>query len=399
MDSKFYDHKVASVADLIPYALNSREHSDDQVAQIAASIRAFGFTNPVLIDEANNLIAGHGRVMAARKLGMTEVPAIVVTGMDERKRRALIIADNKLALNASWDMEALLVEVRDLGGEFGELMGFSNDELAAMMAEETEGLTDEDAVPEVPAVPVTVEGDVWLLGRHRLMCGDSTSIDTVDKLMAGRKADMVFTDPPYGIAYSSDKFAGNKAGVTNKRNKAEMIIGDGDDFDPSFLVQMFKGAKEMFVWGYQYYPEKLGRGGIIVWNKKRETEAANPHGDFELCWSRKERNKMCWLQWGGFKNKEKGEDRLHTTQKPVALALWFFENWGNGLTCVTDLFGGSGSTLIACEKTARDCRMMELDPKYCDVIVKRWQDFTGQEATLEATGETFEQMTAKREAA
>jgi DNA modification methylase len=399
MDSKFYDHKVASVADLIPYALNSREHSDDQVAQIAASIRAFGFTNPVLIDEYNNLIAGHGRVMAARKLGMTEVPAIVVTGMDERKRRALIIADNKLALNASWDMEALLVEVRDLGGEFGELMGFSDDELAAMMAEETEGLTDEDAVPEVPAVPVTVEGDVWLLGRHRLMCGDSTSIDAVDKLMAGRKADMVFTDPPYGIAYSSEKFNGNKSGVTNKRNKAEMILGDGDDFDPSFLTEMFKSAKEMFVWGYQYYPDKLGRGGIIVWNKKRESEAANPHGDFELCWSRRERNKMCWLQWGGFKNKEKGEDRLHTTQKPVSLALWFFENWGNGLSCIVDLFGGSGSTLIACEKTARDCRMMELDPKYCDVIVKRWQDFTGQEATLEATGETFEQMTAKREAA
>lgn len=399
MQPEFYQHKVAAVADLIPYALNSREHSDEQVAQIAASIRSFGFTNPVLIDEQNNLIAGHGRVLAARKLAMEHVPAIVVTGMDERKRRALIIADNKLALNASWDMDALLVEMRDLADEFGELMGFSDDELAAMLVKETEGLTDEDAVPEVPAVPVTVEGDVWLLGRHRLMCGDSTSIDAVERLMDGRKADMVFTDPPYGIAYSSSKFDGNKAGVTNKRNKAEMIIGDGDDFDPSFLVQMFKGAKEMFVWGYQYYPDKLGRGGIIVWNKKRETEAANPHGDFELCWSRRERNKMCWLQWGGFKNKEKGEDRLHTTQKPVALALWFFENWGNGLVCVVDLFGGSGSTLIACEKTARDCRMMELDPKYCDVIIKRWQDFTGQEATLEGSGETFSALATKRIAA
>jgi DNA modification methylase len=400
MENEFYEHRAASVEDLIPYAMNSRDHSDEQVAQLAASIREFGFTNPIIIDENNNLIAGHGRLMAARKLKMDRVPAVVVTGFDDRKRRALVIADNKLALNATWNMEALLTEVQDLGDEFGELMGFSEDELVEMLkGEEAEGLTDEDAVPEAPEQPVTVEGDVWLLGRHRLMCGDSTSIDAVEKLMDGQKADMVFTDPPYGIAYSSDKFAGNKAGVTNKRNKAEMILGDAEDFDPSFLAQMFKSAKEMFIWGYQYYPDKLGRGGIIVWNKKRETEAGNPHGDFELCWSRKERNKMCWLQWGGFKNKEKGEDRLHTTQKPVALALWFFENWGKNLTCVVDLFGGSGFTLIACEKTARDCRMMELDTKYCDVIIKRWQDFTGQKATLESTGQEYDKLKIERVAA
>jgi DNA modification methylase len=400
MTEKFYDHALVAVDDLIPYAMNSRTHSDAQVAQIAASIREFGFTNPVLIDEANNLIAGHGRVLAARKLKMELVPAIVVTGLDENRRRALVIADNQLALNAEWDEEKLIAELQSMSVDMQKLTGISEDELLALLKPtQVDGLTDEDAVPEAPAVPTTVEGDVWLLGRHRLMCGDSTSIDAVDKLMAGRKADMVFTDPPYGIAYSSEKFAGNKAGVTNKRNKAEMILGDADDFDPSFLVQIFKGAKEMFVWGYQYYPDKLGRGGIIVWNKKRETEAANPHGDFELCWSRKERNKMCWLQWGGFKNKEKGEDRLHTTQKPVALALWFFENWGNGLTCVVDLFGGSGSTLIACEKTARDCRMMELDPKYCDVIIKRWQDFTGETAILEGDGRIYDQLKQEREAA
>jgi DNA modification methylase len=223
------------------------------------------------------------------------------------------------------------------------------------------------------------------------MCGDSTSIDAVDKLMDGARADMVFTDPPYGIAYSSDKFDGNRSGVTNKRNKAEMILGDEQSFDPSFLLEMFGKVKEVFVWGYQYYPDKLGRGGIIVWNKKVESEAKNPHGDFELCWSSKERNKMCWLQWGGFKNKEKGETRLHTTQKPVALALWFFENWGKKSKRVVDVFGGSGSTLIACEKTNRNCYMMELDPKYCDVIVKRWQDYTGKKAVHAETGEAFDE--------
>ena len=398
---EFPIYKTVPVAELIPYARNSRTHSPQQVDKIAASIREFGFLNPIIVDGQNGIVAGHGRVMAAQKLGLTSLPVIEAAHLTEAQKRAYVIADNRLALDAGWDNDMLKIELQDLDAEGFDLSltGFNPDEIGNFLADPTDGLTDPDAVPEVPAVPVTVEGDVWVLGRHRLMCGDSTSIDAVERLMDGRKADMVFTDPPYGIAYSSSKFDGNKAGVTNKRNKAEMIIGDGDDFDPSFLVQMFKSAKEMFVWGYQYYPDKLGRGGIIVWNKKRETEAANPHGDFELCWSRRERNKMCWLQWGGFKNKEKGEDRLHTTQKPVALALWFFENWGNDLGCVVDLFGGSGSTLIACEKTARDCRMMELDPKYCDVIIKRWQDFTGQEATLEGSGETFNSLAAKRIAA
>jgi DNA modification methylase len=384
--------ETRSVADLIPYAANSRTHSDAQVAQIAASIKEFGWTNPILIDGDNTIIAGHGRLLAARKLGLEEVPAIILDHLTKAQQRALVIADNQLALNAGWNMDMLKAEIEDLNLEnFNlEILGFDEDFLDGLLeTAPSGGKTDEDAVPEVPEIPKTVLGDVWVLGNHRLMCGDSTSIDAVDKLMNGAKVDMVFTDPPYGIAYSSAKFDGNKSGVTNKRNKAEMILGDGADFDPSFLIQMFKGAKEMFVWGYQYYPEKLGRGGIIVWNKKNETEAANPHGDFELCWSRRERNKMCWLQWGGFKNKEKGEDRLHTTQKPVALALWFFENWGKGLNCVIDLFGGSGSTLIACEKTNRHSLLMELDPRYCDVIVKRWQDFTGKEATHAETGETF----------
>ena len=376
---------------LIEYARNPRKN-DHAVDRVAAAIREFGFRVPILAKSDKTIVDGHLRLKAAKKLGLEEVPVLLCDDMTDIQVRAFRLSVNKVSEFADWDDEMLRVELDALGvdGFDLELTGFSLDEIANLQIEEVpEGLTDEDAVPEAPDKPLTVEGDVWLLGNHRLMCGDSTSIDVVERLMDGQKADMVFTDPPYGIAYSSDKFDGNKAGVTNKRNKAEMITGDENAFDPSFLVQMFKGAKEMFIWGFQYYPEKLGRGGLIVWNKKRESQSANPHGDFELCWSRRERNKMCWLEWGGFKNKEKGEDRLHTTQKPVALALWFFENWGSGLTCVIDLFGGSGSTLIACEKTARDCRMMELDPKYCDVIIQRWQNFTGQTATLEATGQPF----------
>ena len=392
-------HDTWPIERLVEYIRNPRKN-DHAVDKVAAAIREFGFRVPICAKSDGTVVDGHLRLKAAKKLGLSEVPVVLADDMTEAQIKAFRLSVNKVAEFAEWDNELLALEfaeLEDMGFDL-DLTGFNADEISDLFPDEpTVGLTDEDAVPEPPEVPVTREGDVWVLGRHRLMCGDSTSIDAVERLMDGRKADMVFTDPPYGIAYSSSKFDGNKAGVTNKRNRAEMIIGDGDDFDPSFLVQMFKGAKEMFVWGYQYYPDKLGRGGIIVWNKKRETEAANPHGDFELCWSRKERNKMCWLRWGGFKNKEKGEDRLHTTQKPVALALWFFENWGNRLVCVVDLFGGSGSTLIACEKTARDCRMMELDPKYCDVIIKRWQDFTGQDATLEATGQTFAEISAERD--
>jgi DNA modification methylase len=396
MDSKFYDHKVASVADLIPYALNSREHSDDQVAQIAASIRAFGFTNPVLIDEQNNLIAGHGRVMAARKLGMTEVPAIVVTGMDERKRRALIIADNKLALNASWDMEALLVEVRDLGGEFGELMGFSDDELAAMMAEETEGLTDEDAVPEVPAVPVTVEGDVWLLGRHRLMCGDSTSIDAVDKLMAGRKADMVFTDPPYNVAFNGR--SGKHDVIKNDNLPQEQFA----DFiaDVCGVIRAVD-PKVYYVWcNWNFYGVLQGQlpyKACIVWAKNVFGMGSGYRHQHEFCLFNGKIDEVVKNESDLWSIK-KDTNYVHPTQKPVELSVRAFGNHVKLLN-VLDLFGGSGSTMIGAEQAGRNCFMMELDPKYCDVIVKRRQDFTGQEATLEATGETFDQMTAKREAA
>jgi DNA modification methylase len=400
---EFYSQKIVSVEDLIPYALNSRTHSDAQVAQLAASIREFGFTNPVLVDEQNNLIAGHGRLLAARKLKLTEVPAVVVTGLDDRKRRALVIADNKLALNADWDEEALRVELEDLAGDFGELMGFSDDELVALLKNDdgTEGLTDEDAVPDVPEVPVTVEGDVWLLGRHRLMCGDSTSIDHLQRLCDGQLVDMWLTDPPYNVAYEG----GTKEKLTIKNDSM------GNDQFRQFLRDAYvaadavmKAGAVFYIWhadseGYNFRGAAKDAGWTVrqclIWKKSSLVMGRQDyHWMHEPClygwkdgaahlWAA-DRKQTTILQFD--KPSRNGE---HPTMKPVELFEYQMLNNSKGSDLVLDSFAGSGTTAIACEKHGRNARMMELDPKYCDVIIKRWQDFTGQQATLEATGETF----------
>ncbi|MDG1313912.1 MAG: DNA methyltransferase [Flavobacteriaceae bacterium] len=399
---EFYEHKIVAVEDLIPYALNSRTHSDEQVAQLAASIREFGFTNPVLIDQDANLIAGHGRLLAARKAKMDQVPAVVVTGLDDRKRRALVIADNKLALNAGWDEEALRVELEDLAGDFGELMGFSEEELVALLGGDVqEGLTDEDAVPDAPEQPVTVEGDVWILGRHRLMCGDSTSIDAVEKLMDGRKADVLFTDPPYGIDFAPQR--GTHGKIMNDAL-------EGADFD-TFLDAVFAAALASmkpdtyaFVWtgwskigAFERSLQRLFKiQAMHIWVKNNfgiGYYSRPKHEPFYLCLNGKPvypANPPADV-WEA----KKVHKTVHSCEKPVDLIVDILDTYHKNSTAL-DLFGGSGSTLIACEKTARDCRMMELDPKYCDVIIKRWQEFTGQEATHEASGETYAQLGAKQ---
>jgi len=411
---EFYENKIVSVEDLIPYALNSRTHSDAQVAQLAASIREFGFTNPVLIDEKNNLIAGHGRLLAARKAQLESVPAVVVTGLDDRRRRALVIADNKLALNAGWDEEALRVELEDLAGDFGELMGFSEDELVDLLKkdDETEGLTDEDAVPEAPEVPVTVEGDVWLLGRHRLMCGDSTSIDAVERLMDGRGVDCVYTDPPYGISIvQGNKVGGGGAFGGKKNEKADKSnVVQSSNFAPvanddsievavaAISVIATLGAKVEIIWGGNYYAASLPNSSCwIVWDKKNSGNFA----DCELAWTNQATAvRKFEHMWNGMvKASEHGQKRVHPTQKPIALAEWCIDNYAEECMTVLDLFGGSGSTLIGCETRSKDAFVMELSPAYCDVIIKRWQDFTGEQATLEATGQTYEELKADREAA
>lgn len=382
-----------SIAKLIPYAANSRTHSDAQVAQIAASIREFGWTNPILVSDKNDIIAGHGRLLAARKLGMEEVPVIVLNHLSKSQQRALVIADNQLALNAGWDMDMLKAEIEDLKlDDFDiDLLGFDEKFLDGLLEPEpTAGLTDEDAVPEVPETPKTVLGDVWVLGNHRLMCGDSTSIDAVDKLMNGTKADMVFTDPPYGVDYK---------GINNDdRSGLDGLLRGAFS---SYLATSKSGAA-IYVFHsdkcadifHSVFREFFHFSSMVIWAKNSLTLSRT---DYQ---SQHEPCLYGWMKGGAHTfygdrkqvsvwrfDKERVEG--HTTPKPVALIERALSNSSKGGDTVTDLFGGSGSTLIACEKTSRDCRMMELDPKYCDVIIKRWQEFTGKEAIHAETGETF----------
>jgi 16S rRNA G966 N2-methylase RsmD len=376
--------KQVKVESLIPYARNSRTHSDAQVAQIAASIKEFGWTNPILVDGTNGIIAGHGRLLAARKLGYTEVPVIELENMTESQKKAYVIADNQLAMNAGWDTSMLTLELGDLkeAGFSLDILGFDPKELDNLLEpEQVDGLTDEDAVPDIPEEPVTKLGDIYQLGNHRLMCGDSTSIDAVDKLMDGQKADMVFTDPPYGIGLDKE---GQKLG------KSQAYGAVLNDHDNTVAIDVFNLVKTLcdgsiFFWGANHYSHALPSSPCwIVWDKqggKRVTFA-----DVELCYSNIEAPaRLITHIWDGFRrDSEKGDKRVHPTQKPVQLIteIWdLFSKHISGLF-VLDLFGGSGSTLIACEKTNRHARIMELDPKYCDVIVKRWEEFTGKQAVL-----------------
>lgn len=375
--------KYRKVEDLIPYVNNSRKHSDEQVAQISASIKEFGWTNPILIDGTNSIIAGHGRLMAARKLKIDEVPTIELDHLTDTQRKALVIADNKLALNADWDNTLLTIELDELlkDGFALDILGFNQDELAALLEpEQVEGLTDEDSVPDVPEEPKTKLGDIYQLGNHRLMCGDSTSIDAVDKLMDGQKADMVFTDPPYNIDYQ---------GVKDKREKIKNDKMPDNEF-VDFLTESLMGCETMYVccsWHYAHlFREamiKLARQpkAMIVWDK------VNPAQHLDKYFKQHEII-YYYGDYGGHKTLrgdvwtlKRQKNTVHPTMKPVEL-IEIALNDNVGKKIVYDGFGGSGSTMIACEKLGRHSRIMELDPKYCDVIVKRWEDFTGKKAEL-----------------
>jgi len=408
---KFPQYKTVPTASLIPYARNARTHSPAQVDKIAASIREFGFLNPIITDGQNGILAGHGRVMAAQKVGLDTLPTIDAAHLTEAQRRAYVLADNRTALDAGWDNDLLKIELQDLdaAGFDLSLTGFDIGEIAALTLDTTEGLTDPDAVPDAPAVPVTVLGDVWLLGRHRLMCGDSTSIDAVERLMDGQKADMVFTDPPYGMAYGG----GRAAGSTPKGAlvKAHGMIR-GDDLNGDDLIGMIRdavgsaiavcknGAAKYVCFPWRTYSEfesaldQIGMtiSACIVWDKKSiglGNSNYRPQHEFIFyskgdIWHGDKSQSDVWYNSRGATG-----EYVHPTQKPVELVEKAINNSSKGQDVVIDVFGGSGSTLVACEKTARDCRMMELDPKYCDLIITRWQNFTGQTATLEATGQPF----------
>jgi len=378
--------EMVSVDALIPYAKNARTHSDEQVAQIAGSIKEFGFNNPVLVDKDNSVIAGHGRLMAARKLGYKEVPVVKLEHLTESQRKAYILADNRIALNSGWDTSMLSLELQELKDDIDlSLLGFDADELDAMIKpiEETEWLTDEDYVPEVPVEPKTKLGDIYILGNHRLMCGDSTSIDAVEKLMDGQKADMVFTDPPYGVDYK---------GINNdSRDGLEDLLRGAF---ANYLAVSKSGASiycfhsdrcaDVF---HGVFREFFHFSSMIIWAKNSltlsQTDYQSQHEPCLYGWM--DNGSHSWYSdrkqtsvWKFDKERVEG----HTTPKPVALVERAINNSSKGGDLIIDLFGGSGSTMIAAEKIGRQARIMELDPKYCDVIVKRWEDFTGKKAQL-----------------
>lgn len=395
---------------LVPYERNARTHSPEQVAQIAASIQEFGFTNPILVDGADGILAGHGRLAAAKNMGLAEVPVIVLDHLSPEQRRAYVIADNQLALNAGWDMEVLRQELGDLQlAEFDlSLIGFSDDELAELLPE-VEQLppedADADAVPEPPADPVTQPGDVWLLGKHRVMCGDSTSLDQVERLMAGVKADMVFTDPPYNIASENKGVAADVSKAHNNLMKAEWDKGfDFAEVQGCLLAAIAENVTVYVctshhlagsIW--QWMKSWSSHSNWCVWSKPNPMPSLmKRHWTWSgelICYGTRGKHVFNFPDEGHALSiwtlaKVNGSSG-HPTEKPVSVPEYAVLHSSKKGQLVLDLFGGSGSTLIACEKTSRQARMMELDPCYCDVIVKRWQEFTGKTATLEATGEPF----------
>jgi DNA modification methylase len=371
-----------SVETLIPYAKNARTHSDEQVAQIAGSIKEFGFNNPVLVDKDNSIIAGHGRLMAARKLGMDKVPVVQLGHMTEAQRKAYVLADNRIALNSGWDTSMLSLELQELKDDINlSLLGFDADELDALLnpIEETEGLTDEDAVPDVPDEPKTKLGNIYILGNHRLMCGDSTSITDVEKLMDGNPVDLIFTDPPYNV------------GFNGRSGKHEVIKNDNlseSDF-ATFIEEVCNTIKAInpkayYIWcNWNFYgilQGKLDYKTCIVWAKNVFGMGNGYRHQHEFCLFNGKIDEVIKNESDLWEVK-KDRNYVHPTQKPVALSVRAFGNHIKLLN-VLDLFGGSGSTLIGAEQTGRKAYIMELDPKYCDVIVQRWEEFTGKKAVL-----------------
>jgi DNA modification methylase len=393
------------LGELIPYARNPRTHSDEQIAQIAASIREFGWTNPVLVDGESGIIAGHGRVLAARKLGLERLPVIERAHMSEAQKRAYVLADNQLALNAGWDDELLRLELADLselGFDLG-LIGFGEGELERLLAGGKEGLTEDDEAPALPEQAVTRPGDVWMLGDHRLLCGDATVLADVERVLDGQLADMTFTDPPYNVDYANspkDKLRGKHRPILNDDlgSGFEAFLHDAC----ANILSVTKGA--VYVCMSSSELDTLQRafraaGGkwstFVIWAKHTFTLGrADYQRQYEPIlygWPAGHDRYWCGARDQGdvwFVDKPARND-LHPTMKPVALVERAIRNSSKSRDVVLDPFGGSGSTLIACGKTGRQARLVELDPKYCDVIVQRWQDWAGEQATLEGSGQTL----------
>ncbi len=396
------EHKP--VDQLVPYVRNARTHSDEQVSQIAGSIAEFGFVNPILVGDDNVIIAGHGRLMAAHKMGLENVPVIYLSHLSEVQRRALVLTDNKLAENAGWDEDLLRLELEDLQAQdFDlELTGFDFDEIDRLLNADTEpaGNIDDDDIPETPDAPISKPGDLWLLGNHRLLCGDATVLGDVERVLDGGLADLTFCDPPYNVDY-----AGGASRKTDRRIENDNL---GNEFEAFLydacvnIVSVTKGGIYICMSSSELHTLQkafVDAGGhwstFIIWAKNRFTLGRSDYQrQYEpILYGWKEGTDHFWCgardQGDVWFIDRPHKNDLHPTMKPVALVERAVRNSSKSRDIVLDPFGGSGTTLIACEKAGRSGRLIEMDPKYADVIVKRWQEFTGLKATLDGDGRAF----------
>jgi DNA modification methylase len=391
---------------LIPYVRNARTHTEEQVAQVAASIIEFGWTNPILVGADAVIIAGHARLLAARKLGMTEVPVIVLDHLSETQRRALVLADNRLALSAGWDEEMLRVELDSLKADSFDLdlVGFTDAELEELLSDPettSDGLTDPDALPSDQEQVVTVLGDVWMLGPHRLLCGDATQMADIEKVLAGGLADMVFTDPPYNVAYE---------GKTSKK----LTIGNdalGEKFyaflreSSANMLAVTKGAIYMCMSSselhtlFRAFSDAGGHWStFVIWAKHHFTLGRSDYQRMyePILYGWRDGSQHFWCgdrsQGDVWFIKRPMANLEHPTMKPVELVERALRNSSKTRDTILDPFGGSGTTLIACERANRQARVIELDPKYCDVAVRRWQDYTGDVARHADSGRAFNDL-------
>jgi len=406
--------ELVKIEELYSYHNNPKEHPIEQINKIASSIKHYGFVQPLVIDSENEIIIGHGRLEAAKKLKLKEVPVIVKDDLTDVEIKALRLADNKIA-ESDWNMEMLEVELEELEFEDYDmgLTGFDEKELKSMLDDDSE-VEEDDFDAEIDEENIISKlGDVIELGRHRLVCGDSTSEVDVNALMNGEKADMVFTDPPYGMFldtdYSDMKSDIFKGGIGGK--KYDKVIGDNEDFSPKLINTIFlhfADVKEIFIWGAEYFTELIqdkNDGSWVVWDKRangndniaEDNLSDKMYGScFELCWSKsKHKRLIARIKWAGIFGmpSQDTKGRVHPTQKPVELCAWFLNNWGKESDIVADLFGGSGPTLIAAEQLNRICYMMELDEKYVDVIIRRYINYrldNNKEVNIKVNGEEVE---------
>ncbi len=412
------NYELWPVSRLKRYDRNSRTHSDAQVAKIARSMVEFGFTNPILVDSGTEtIIAGHGRLSAAESIGLEQVPVIVLDHLSESQRRAYIIADNRLALDAGWDEAVLAAELAELqaDGFDLELTGFDDDEIEKLLEDiepEVEPEGNPEDVPEPPSQPVTVLGDVWLLGKHRLMCGDSTSIDAVDRLLDGAKPNLMVTDPPYGVEYEAGWRAEAKGRAKTEREETSRLQND-DRADWYDAWVLFPGDVA-YVWHASAFTgvvkESLERADFqvrqqIIWNKNVHALSRSAyHWKHEPCWYAVRNGKdASWLAgrdqmtvWDIPSVIFEKDKTAHPTQKSIGIYERPIENHTKRGESLYEPFGGSGTQIIACEKLGRVSYTMELDPKFCDVIIKRWENMTGKQAVLESSGLKFTDVASGR---